>query len=320
MTANPLVSIIIPVYKVEPYLSQCVDSVINQTYSNLEIILVDDGSPDNCPKICDEYKQKDLRIKVIHKPNGGLSDARNAGMKIATANYFCFVDSDDVCHTQMIEMLMKPITENETLKISACSYTKIPEKWNGISVCKKEYSVEKKTAEQYMQTELWMVAWGKIYAKELFNKIEYPKGRLHEDEFTTYKLIYDAKTVAFIDSPYYLYRQREGSIMGTVSIKNIIDTHDALKEKLDFIIEKQLTKIYGQYLIDFCNNYCFFKKKRNYLPEAKTIMQKWKNEISNFPKAQLNIIDRLHLGYMLNFTKIRNLLNDILLKTIFRQR
>ena len=130
MINNPLVSVIIPIYKVEPYLRECVESVINQTYKNLEIILVDDGSPDNCPKICEEYALQDSRIKVIHKENGGLSDARNAGMKIATADYWSFVDSDDVCHPQMIEVLMEPLIEDKGLKMSACTYTKNSDKWN----------------------------------------------------------------------------------------------------------------------------------------------------------------------------------------------
>ena len=120
MIEYPIVSVIIPIYKVEPYLCQCVDSVINQTYQNLEIILVDDGSPDNCPQICDEYAQKDRRIKVIHKVNGGLSDARNVGMEVAKGAYLSFVDSDDVIQYQMIEELMRPLIKDNTLGMSGC--------------------------------------------------------------------------------------------------------------------------------------------------------------------------------------------------------
>ncbi len=122
-----LISIVIPVYKVEPYLSKCIDSILAQTYTNLEIILVDDGSPDNCPKICDEYAKLDNRIIVIHKENGGLSDARNAGIRIVTGEYIGFVDSDDYIDAKMYEILAQKITKYEA-DISICSYIKIFEK------------------------------------------------------------------------------------------------------------------------------------------------------------------------------------------------
>jgi len=244
MANNPVVSVIIPIYKVELYLRECVDSVINQTYKDLEIILVDDGSPDNCPKMCDEYAKQDNRIKVIHKENGGLSDARNAGMKIATADYWSFVDSDDVCHPQMIEVLMQPLIEDKRFKMSACGYTKDADTWNDDHI----HSVQKMSGLDYMnQIELWTVAWGKIYAKELFNKIKYPKGRLHEDEFTTYKLAYYAQNVAYINVPYYLYRQREDSIIGqkSISVQRMTDAFVALWERLEFFEKENATDYLG---------------------------------------------------------------------------
>ena len=231
---NPLVSVIIPIYKVEPYLRECVDSVINQTYKNLEIILVDDGSPDNCPKICNEYALQDSRIKVIHKENGGLSDARNAGMKIATANYWSFVDSDDVCHPQMIELLMRPLMQNKTMKMSACTRAKVPEHWIVDFTYNVECTVDNISALKFIQFPGWPTAWAKIYLKDLFNGIEYPKGRLHEDEFTTYKLIYYAKDVAYLNFPLYFYRQRNDSIMGQPSVKRMTDVFTALWERMDF--------------------------------------------------------------------------------------
>lgn len=106
---NPLISVIVPIYNVEKYLVRCVDSIVNQTYKNLEIILVDDGSPDRCPQMCDDYAEKDSRIKVVHKKNGGLSDARNAGMAVATGEYISFIDSDDWIETSMFELLLNNI-------------------------------------------------------------------------------------------------------------------------------------------------------------------------------------------------------------------
>ena len=255
MSDQPLVSVIIPIYKVEPYIHECVESVINQTYKNLEIILVDDGSPDNCPKICDEYALKDSRIKVIHKENGGLSDARNAGMKIATADYWSFVDSDDVCHPQMIEVLMKPILEDNGLKMSTCTHTKTIEKWND----KFEYTVKKMSALDYMRVDYYMVAWGKIYHKSLFNGIEYPKGRLHEDEFTTYKLAYYSGNVGYVDLPYYFYRQREGSIMGQASPKKVADCYVALWERMDFFEKEKATN----YLVEGIKTFSYYTSLLN---------------------------------------------------------
>ena len=256
MPENPLVSVIVPIYKVENYLRECVNSIISQSYKNLEIILVDDGSPDKCPEICDEYALKDSRIRVIHKPNGGLSDARNAGMKIASADYWSFVDSDDVCHPQMIEVLMKPLIEDKGLKMSACSNTKNIGDWNN----NFEYTVQKMSALDYMQIDYYMVAWGKIYHKTLFKGIEYPKGRLHEDEFTTYKLVYYSGNVGYVDLPFYYYRQREDSIMGQPSVKRMTDVFTALWERMAFF-EKENAAVFLAQSVKTFSNYALIKHK-----------------------------------------------------------
>ena len=130
-----LISVIIPIYRVELYLKECIDSVLNQTYKNMEIILVDDGSDDNCPNICDAYKKKDSRIQVIHKKNGGLSDARNAGIEIAKGEYICFIDSDDVIHPSFLQILYEDLIETGS-DMSICHYEKvdkIPEIYKTIS-------------------------------------------------------------------------------------------------------------------------------------------------------------------------------------------
>lgn len=239
----PFVSIIIPVYKVEPYLRQCIDSVLAQTYKNIEIILVDDGSPDACPEICDEYAAKDSRVRVIHKENGGLSDARNAGIKIATGEWLSFVDSDDIVHPQMIELLMNPLLDDPSVKMSACGYEMFFK--NDIvysSIKAKTLRYEKLSLYEYFYKPLYVVAWGKIYHKSLFANAEYPKGRFHEDEFVTYKLLWLAKEISFLDKPLYMYRQRDDSIMANVSEKRLSDTLDALTERIDFFIKKNDVK------------------------------------------------------------------------------
>ncbi|MBR4677177.1 MAG: glycosyltransferase [Bacteroidales bacterium] len=288
MINNPLVSVIIPIYKVEPYLRECVESVINQTYKNLEIILVDDGSPDNCPKICEEYALQDSRIKVIHKENGGLSDARNAGMKIATADYWSFVDSDDVCHPQMIEVLMEPLIEDKGLKMSACTYTKNSDKWNE----NFNNSAQKISALDYMSIDFWTVAWGKIYHKSLFYDIEYPKGRLHEDEFTTYKLAYNSGKVGYVDSPYYYYRQREDSITGTPSIKGIADEFIAHWERLDFFEEENATDFLGKSINMFSHNI---------ISNKKIIKNRIKESIKKCSYQDLSLYSRIKINLKMIF-------------------
>lgn len=262
--AEPLVSVIIPVYKVEPYLRECVDSVLAQTYKNLEIILVDDGSPDNCPAICDEYAEKDSRVRVIHKENGGLSDARNAGMKIASADWWTFVDSDDVLHPQMIELLMKVTFENQNCKVVCCSYDVIHENERFVfrTLNQARLLLEKKLLEKYMKTHLWVTTWGKLYFRDLFSGIEFPKGRLHEDEFTTYKLLYNAKIIFYLNQPLYIYRIRSSSIMKSMSYKNACDTYDAIKERLDFFIAKNEKFLVNKTIMSISYFYmCLFSKK-----------------------------------------------------------
>lgn len=219
--SGDLISIVVPVYKVEKYLPKCVDSIRMQTYKNLEIILVDDGSPDNCGMLCEQYAKEDARIKVVHKPNGGLSDARNAGIEIATGRYISFVDSDDYIHPQMIELLLEAI-EHENADLSVCSWKKIRE---GEKVDYKEYIVEQYKSTDgrniqsvyFEQSDLrvtYTVAWAKLMKRELYDNIRYPKGLLHEDEYTTYKVLYKADKIAYIDAPLYYYLSRENSIMG----------------------------------------------------------------------------------------------------------
>lgn len=223
---NDLVSIIVPIYKVEPYLRRCLDSIVNQTYANLEIILVDDGSPDNCPQICDEYAAKDNRIVVIHKENGGLSDARNAGLDICKGDYISFVDGDDWISSTFIELLLKAATENNA-EIAISNYIKTNqvydlrindvknpkyEIFNPTSAVKKLWTNEKIT---------FVTAWGKLFKKNLLKNIRFPKSVIHEDEYTTYKLLYIANRTAFLDIPLYCYLQREGSIMDKASPRSI---------------------------------------------------------------------------------------------------
>ena len=238
---NPLVSVIIPVYKVEPYLRTCVDSVLAQTYENLEVILVDDGSPDNCPAICDEYAAKDSRVRVIHKENGGLSDARNAGLEAAKGEWICFVDSDDAVDENYVGFLLEAAVENDC-EIAVCGYKcfsgtyEIASKKRLSKKC-KVISPAKAVKNQYAaDVTKYVVAWNKIYRRDLFSSgIRYPKGRLHEDDFTTYKLFLRANKIADLDSCLNYYRIHGESITARFSPKRIQDYIAAHSESLAYI-------------------------------------------------------------------------------------
>lgn len=220
MSSN-LVSVIVPVYKVEQYLNRCVSSIIKQSHTNLEIILVDDGSPDRCPQLCDEWALQDSRIKVVHKENGGLSDARNVGLKKASGNYICFVDSDDYVSTKFVETLYELIHLYNT-DMSAVSLKEVfsMEQENIVSACAGNIVFEGEAAlkELFSNDTFSNYAWNKMYKRELFDNVEFPVGRKMEDLGTTYKLLMRAKKIAFSKEQLYYYFQREDSILHRVDL------------------------------------------------------------------------------------------------------
>lgn len=225
---KPLISIIVPIYKVEKYLKRCIESIIAQTYQNIEIILVDDGSPDNCGKICDLYKKKDKRIKVIHKKNGGLSDARNSGIRIAKGEYIGFVDSDDFIKADMYENMLNAVLNNNT-KLAICDFQCVDELGNNIKMEEspiKDYHFNvNDLLPKLVQTGGWfyIVAWNKLYHTSLLNEDFFPKGKYHEDEFVISQLLYKAKEISCISTKEYYYTvQRSGSIMeNEIDIKHL---------------------------------------------------------------------------------------------------
>ena len=259
-----LISVIVPVYKVEKYLNKCVESIVNQTYKNLEIILVDDGSPDNCPKMCDEWAEKDARIKVVHKPNGGLSDARNAGMAVATGEYIAFVDSDDWINEKYIELLYNAVKDNNT-KMSACDVEFVYDEDYNCITCEvpdiKLYSAEDALAALIQGKEVRAVAWNKLYHKNLLQDECFKVGKLHEDEFFTYKIIDKCDCVAYVDCRLYYYVQRSNSIMTTASIKHL-DSLEAGLERLG-LFEKKYHNLYKKDKITFCKACVLFYKNTN---------------------------------------------------------
>lgn len=239
MQNNDLISVVIPVYNVEPYIRACVESVLQQSYKNLEIILVDDGSADRCPAICDEYAEKDARIKVIHKSNGGLSDARNAGIEAATGAYITLIDSDDSIHPAMISYLYNALIQNDA-DISFCQRQEIDE--NGAALpSKSEFSTfivdgRNTCMEEFLKNrQIDTVAWGKLYKRSMFDDVRYPFGKYHEDVFTTYKIIAKCNRMFIGEERYYNYRIRTASItQSSFSLKHL-DAIEANEERAKFI-------------------------------------------------------------------------------------
>ena len=237
---KPLISVIIPVYKTEKYLDRCVSSVVNQTYENLEIILVDDGSPDRCPEMCDEWAAKDPRIKVIHKKNGGLSDARNVALDVMKGDYVTFIDSDDWVSLRYVEVLYEGIVRNNAY-ISVVGYKRVKDCETISNVLSGEYKVIDSAAaikELYGKDQIMFVtAWGKLIARSIITSIRFPVGKLHEDDFTTYKLYHSSGRISVSYDRMYAYYVNEGSIISNYSLRRL-DALDAQLEKFDFVRDK----------------------------------------------------------------------------------
>ncbi|PWJ64035.1 MULTISPECIES: glycosyltransferase family 2 protein [unclassified Fibrobacter] len=214
---GPLISVIIPVFKVEQFLDQCVQSVVDQTYRNLEIILVDDGSPDTCPAMCDKWAELDARIKVVHKANGGLGDARNAGLKVATGDYIGFMDSDDWCEKDMFQSLLDAC-EKYNAPMSICNvFVDWECGWATETACfsKEETCLTKQDAlQRYLSDRLTAWAWNKLYHKDLVPYLQYPK-QSYEDIPVARSLFSLVEKVALTGKASYHYRQRQGSIVNS---------------------------------------------------------------------------------------------------------
>ena len=250
-----LISVIVPVYKVEPYLRRCVDSILKQTFTDFELILVDDGSPDKCGEICDEYASKDNRIHVIHQDNNGLSAARNAGIDWTFENsdseWISFVDSDDWVACNYLQALFQGVIESR-LSVSACAFIKTKKK---IEDEQKELQFDVLNTETYYVTNRtnFIIAWGKLYKKECFRKIRYPVGKIHEDEFVTYLILFQFSQISVINSPLYYYQINDNGIMHSSSNHGIANALEALDEQLLFFKKNGLKNAYYTSIVHYIN-------------------------------------------------------------------
>lgn len=245
---NPLISLVIPVFNVEKYLEKCMDSVLAQSYDNFEVILVDDGSTDSSGKICDEYAEKDSRIIVYHKPNGGLSDARNYGVAHANGDLISFIDSDDYVTVDYLEYLWY-LMDKYDCDISCAAPKSV---YDGtIAILKNDHVEEIKlnTAQALERICCFSFgAWARLYKKEILLKHPFPVGKLYEDIATVYKLINECEEVVFSDKQVYVWVQREGSITHAGINERQFDILGALDELYDFM----------------CKNYSAYKNAASY--------------------------------------------------------
>ncbi len=252
------VSVIVPVYNVEPYLEECLDSIVNQTYRNLEIILVDDGSTDRCPQICDQYASRDDRITVIHKENGGpgAGDARNAGLACATGKYFISVDSDDILSDKLIKTLVSEAEEKDA-DIVACEFLEfndsreIPSPNRSVVELSSQDFDGEEALESLMRNNLKQVVWNKLCRQEAIAGIRFVKGVDNEDEFWAYEVMGNAKLFVQLSTPLIYYRRHPKSIMGKEYNVNRIKALDGLQERVAFV-QRRFPKLLPLAIKTFC--------------------------------------------------------------------
>lgn len=237
----PKISVIVPVYKVEPYLRKCIDSILGQTFRDFELILVDDGSPDQCGEICDEYAEKYDNVVVIHQTNGGLSAARNSGIDWAFANsdsqWIAFVDSDDWLHRDYLLTLFEEAKKNDA-DLVVCDFVRVNDREENIE---KDHQFnelvtsDKDALFRYLYTN-WRIrpAWNKLYRKTLFEALRFQVGKIHEDDYFIHHVLLASEITAIMDACRYFYRIRENSIMATPSPKSLLDGLEAKIEQYEF--------------------------------------------------------------------------------------
>ncbi|SMP47318.1 glycosyltransferase family 2 protein [Fibrobacter sp. UWB10] len=254
-----LVSVVVPVYKVERYLENCIKSILNQSFKDFELILVDDGSPDNCGELCDFFARKDPRIRVVHQKNGGLSKARNSGIDIATGDYLTFIDSDDFVFPNYLEILVKTSVAYGA-DLSVCGYCRCKENDSMKTIEESLHnSVElfhdDKMNVFFTTKKIGTTAWGKLYKKKLFKHLRFPIGRYNEDAFTTYLTIHEANLICVCSYIGYVYRENEQSIMNESYSMRKMDSVDASVERALFIEKNypDLTGLAYRSIIYSCN-------------------------------------------------------------------
>ena len=304
------ISVIVPIYNVERFLEKCVNSILNQTYKNLEIILVDDGSKDNSGKIADELSKKDDRIKVIHKENGGLSSARNEGMKYVTGDYVAFLDSDDCIIPDFYEYLYNMIQKYD-VQIAQGLFLRIPDeqidevdsiisrKNEQIEICERVLTKKEALETLYGVKEgpyiQEVVVWNKLYKKEILNNIVFPVGKLHEDEFTTHKILFNCDKIAVSNRIIHGYMQTKNSIMRKeIGLNRVKDCLGASLNAIQFFEDKKINYLKYKISMRYLEN-CIELSGKIAKEESETKFEKLeflKNAFKEFYNENIELIKK----------------------------
>ena len=298
---NPLISVVVPIYNVQDYLSECIDSILSQTYTNLEIILVDDGATDDCPHICEVYAKKDFRIKVIHKENGGLSDARNVGIEVSKGEYLVFVDSDDIVSKYFVERLYSAITLF-SVDLAVCGVFCFSEKkclsdessaTMPILLSKKK-SLELFCSLNFGKSTPFIAAWSKIYRRSIFDEIVFPVGRIYEDALVGYKVIDREKNVAFVPDALYYYRMRSDGIMGGKEKHAYQDVLKPYQDAISYFDENNQNDLamlfYPPLLMREMYRYWVAKVVENNGSVASEILQLYQKDVKKLKGTKINFV------------------------------
>ncbi len=276
-----MISVIVPVYNVQEYLDRCINSIVNQSYKNIEVILVDDGSTDNSAKICDNWASRDLRIKVIHKNNGGLSSARNAGIDIADGDFFSFIDSDDYIDCSMLEVMLAAM-ERTNKDIACCGrYVDVWGKYVKQEFClsrPKIYQTDESIKKLYYLNEIDVSACDKVYKKEVFSNIRYPEGKISEDAAIIFQILQNSNGVVHVGIPFYHYIYRADSISKELYNEKKHDIVNNLEKTIKF------TKMYYPAFINDCMVYCTLSTGTILLEmsQNKEIIKKYKSHYEDY--------------------------------------
>ncbi|MCI7678044.1 MAG: glycosyltransferase [Streptococcus orisratti] len=255
---DELITVIVPIYNIENFIGNCIESIIRQSYENIEILLINDGSKDNSQKICETYVAKDSRVKLLNKENGGLSDARNYGLDYASGEYIVFIDGDDTIDPNYIEKLYTSIKMNGS-EVAICSFNLVNEDYVPFKseilnlpagvVSGHDILSEVLTSYGYK----YVVAWNKIYKKRIFDTLRFEKGKLYEDEFINYKLFWDIQNVAIVKEPLYNYVQRSGSIVtSNMTLEKLEMQKEVQKRRIKFY-KKRDVYLFNKAKQQYCN-------------------------------------------------------------------
>ncbi len=298
-----MITIVVPVYNVEEYLDRCVNSILNQTYKNWQLLLVDDGSPDNCGKMCDEYAKKDSRIFVIHQKNAGLSAARNTGInwfyEQNRSDYITFADSDDWLHPDYLKFLADGIKND--IKISICNYTRVTDVIPHKNFDNADYELT--SPEDFLVNHSWQYnyAWGKLYHKSVFEYVRYPVGKNFEDTFTTYKLLHQCETVAYTNTPLYYYFRNETGISRSPWTPKELVIFDAMQEQMQFYKGNGLQKAFEKEFELFVHHHAYqivrIKENKENLKKNKKILNGIKKDLKQYLKENKDKFDVHNMTY-----------------------